>query len=45
MLLSTRAFEFAAVPATAPDKKAASDPIVEPPIVTELNDPTDVIFG
>ena len=45
LLFKTTAFELVAVPATAPDKNAASDPIVDPAIVTELKEPTEVMFG
>ena len=44
-LSNTRALEIAAVPAIAPDRKAASDAIVEPAIEIEFKDPIEVIFG
>ena len=43
--LRTTTFEFAAVPAIAPVKNAASESIVDPAIVTEDKSPTLVILG
>ena len=43
VLPSTSTFEFAAVPATAPDKYAASLPTTEPAIVIEFKAPIDVM--